>query len=134
MSRWLTAGVVGLFSVAALAGDDPDQSAKLKKLMQRKLQHAQKVLEGVTLKDFDKIAEHAEELAAVSKEAGFRVVRTPKYELYSNEFRRQAESLAQQAKEKNLDGAALSYVELTLNCVKCHKYVRETRMTRSGPT
>ena len=30
--------------------------------------------------------------------------------------------------DKNLDGAALSYVDMTLMCVKCHQHVRETKM------
>jgi hypothetical protein len=48
----------------------------------------------------------------------------------SNEFRRAVENLQEKAAQKNLDGAALGYVELTFSCVKCHKYVREARMTR----
>jgi hypothetical protein len=111
-------------------GDEPD---KLKDLMQRKLKSAQKVLEGIALKDFDRIANQAEELMAISQAAQFKVVKTPRYEVYSNDFRRNAENLAQQAKEKNLDGAALAYVELTLNCVKCHKYVREVQTGRLDP-
>ena len=30
------------------------------------------------------------------------------------------------AKAKNIDGATLAYVQLTVNCVNCHKYVRES--------
>jgi hypothetical protein len=99
-------------------------------LMRRKLQHSQKVLEGVALADFDKIAKHAEELTLISKRASFRVYKTPLYELYSNEFRATAEELIKHAEKENLDAAALSYVELTLTCVKCHKHVREKRMAR----
>jgi hypothetical protein len=99
-------------------------------LMQRKLQQAQKVLEGVAVKDFDLIAKHAQELVDISKEAEWKVLKTPRYEIYSNEFRRNAETLIGNAREQNLDAAALSYVELTLTCVKCHKHVREVRMTR----
>ena len=29
------------------------------------------------------------------------------------------------AKAKNLDGATLAYVRLTMNCIECHKYVRD---------
>ena len=50
--------------------------------------------------------------------------------MQSNEFRRAVENLQEKAAQKNLDGAALGYVELTLTCVKCHKYVREAGMTR----
>ena len=41
--------------------------------------------------------------------------------------RRIADDLVKKATEKNLDGAALAYVEMTLTCVKCHKHVREAR-------
>jgi hypothetical protein len=99
-------------------------------LMKRKLESSQKVLEGVALGDFDKVAMNAEDLIAISKKAEWKVLKTPRYTLHTNEFQRTAEELAQRAKEKNLDGAALAYVDLTLTCVKCHKHVRETRNVR----
>ncbi len=110
-------------------GGEPKKDDKLHDLMQRKLTASQKVLEGIALGDFDKIGKQADELIAVSKQTEWRVLKTPQFELHSNDFRRVAESLAKNAQDKNLDGAALSYVELTLTCVKCHKYVRDTRDT-----
>jgi hypothetical protein len=107
--------------------DEPDA---VKALMKRKLENSQKILEGVALNDFDKIAKHADDLIMISKATDFKVFKTAQYDLYSNEFRRNAENLGQQAKAKSTDGAALAYVELTLTCVKCHKHVREVRMTR----
>jgi hypothetical protein len=107
-----------------------DKPTKVEGLMQRKLARAQKVLEGIATKDFDMIARNAEELIAISKEAEWKVITTPRYELYSNEFRRNADALVGAAKEKNLDAAALSYVDMTLTCVKCHKHVREVKMAR----
>jgi hypothetical protein len=98
--------------------------------MRRKLASSQKVLEGVALNDFDKIARHAEELIAISKAAEWRVLKTRQYELYSNDFRANADNLVRAARKKNVDAAALAYVDLTLTCVKCHKYVREVRMVR----
>src|SRR5262249_34408251 len=106
---------------------EPD--GKIKELMRRKLTHAQKVLEGIALNDFDPIAKHARELRRLSETAEWKVFPTPQYLLHSNEFQRAAEKLIADARDKNLDGAALAYVELTLNCVRCHKYVREVRMT-----
>jgi hypothetical protein len=99
-------------------------------LMQKKLEHAQRVLEGIAVHDFDKISRNAEDLIILSKQAEWKVLQTPQYELHSNEFRRIADSLVKSARDKNLDAAALNYVEMTLSCVKCHKYVREVRMTR----
>jgi hypothetical protein len=110
-------------------GAEPDRD-KVASLMRKKLEHSQKVLEGVTTADYKMIATHAEELIAISKETEWKVLKTPKYELYSNDFRGKAEELIKNAEAKNLDAAALSYVDLTLSCVKCHKYMREERMSR----
>ena len=106
------------------------QDNALKALMTKKLESSQKVLEGLAINDFDKIGKNADELIRISKAAEWRVLKTPQYEVHSNEFRRTAETLAKMADGKNLDGAALAYVELTLTCVKCHKHVREVRMAR----
>src|SRR5205823_639126 len=90
----------------------------------------QKVLEGIVTSDFKLIAKHADELIDLSKQAEWKVLKTPQYEVHSNEFRRSAETLIKNAKDKNLDAAALTYVEMTLTCVRCHKHVREERLTR----
>jgi hypothetical protein len=110
----------------------PDKTSdkELAELMKRKLENAQKVLEGIALNDFDGISKHADELILISKQAEWRVRKTPRYETYSNEFRRSAAELVDNAKQKNLDGAALAYVDLTLTCVKCHKDVRESRQSK----
>jgi hypothetical protein len=49
---------------------------------------------------------------------------TPEYELFLNGFRRDAQALAKSAGDKNLDAASLAFVQLTLDCVSCHKYLR----------
>lgn len=98
-------------------------------LMRQKLEHSQKVLEGVAVGDFKMIQRHGEGLLEISKKVGWKVLNTPAYEVHTNSFRRSAETLIQNAKEKNLDAAALTYVDLTLTCVKCHKHVRDVRMT-----
>jgi hypothetical protein len=124
--------VVGFLVFFSIEGSslEPPQKADVKELMRSKLQHSQKVLEAIVTNDFDALAKHADELVLLSKKAEWKVLNNPKYELYSNDFRRNAEALIQSAKEKNTDGAALAYVDLTLCCVKCHKHVREVRMVR----
>jgi hypothetical protein len=112
-----------------LRSEAQQPAPKVADLMRKKLAHAQKVLEGIALNNFDEISRSAEELILVSKAAEWRVISSPQYEVHSNGFRRAAETLIDKAKDKNVDGAALAYVDLTLSCVKCHKYVRDTRMT-----
>jgi hypothetical protein len=111
------------------ASSHGDDQAALKKLMVKKLENAQKVLGGMTTNNYDEVAKHADELIQISKAVEFRVLKTPQYEMNSNDFRRAAETMIQQAKNKNTDGVALAYVDMTLSCVRCHKYVREVRMT-----
>jgi cytochrome c556 len=98
--------------------------------MQAKLTHSQKVLEALALENYDQIAKHSQEMSLLSQAASWQVLQTPEYLQHSIEFRRRADALTQAAKEKNLDGAALAYVEITLKCVQCHKYVRNVRMAR----
>jgi hypothetical protein len=100
---------------------------KVSDLMQKKLKQSQKILEGVAIGDFKKIADGADELVLISRDAEWKVKKTPRYELLSNQFRDNAEDLIKKAKDKNLDGAALAYVDLTLTCVRCHKYVRDEK-------
>jgi hypothetical protein len=118
----------GTASVAGHGGEPPQTKAA--ELMRKKLLQSQKLLEGIALNDFDKITQHADEIILISKETEFKVMKTPQYELYTNEFRRNAEDLVKKAKEKNIDGATLAYMELTLTCVRCHKHCREVRTTR----
>src|SRR5262249_49534126 len=109
----------------------PDDAATL---MQKKLAHAQKLLEGIALADLDRVGEQARELAALSKQAEFKVLKTVQYELHANDFRRSLEDIQKGVTQKNLDARARVSVHLTLPGGGCHKQVREVRMARNdGP-
>ena len=117
-------------ALACGAGHGQDKPAKKPTLMEKKLANAQKVLEGLTKNDFEAIRDNAGILNDLSKQAAWKMVETPRYEQYSEEFQRITLKMMNQGKEKNLDGAALSYVDMTLMCVKCHQHVREVRIGR----
>ncbi len=104
------------------ADDDP-----LAAFMQAKLSHSQQLLRGLVTEDFEGIAKNSQKLSVLSEEASWQVLQTAEYREHSLEFRRAAEAVAEAAKEKNIDGASLSYVKLTLSCIACHKYVRTVR-------
>ncbi len=110
-----------------VSGHDAEPK-KVEQIMRLKLKHAQTVLEGLATKDFKKIQKSADELLFLTREAEWKVLHTPDYENHSNEFRRNVQDLLKNAKDENLDGCALAYMDLTLSCVKCHKHVREVRM------
>jgi cytochrome c556 len=132
MRKWIIA--VALVALACGAHELHAQM-QLRRLMENKLRAAQRLLAGIALADFAKIGECADELSSISNQAewaGFN--KTPRYELHSNEFRRAAATISRKAKEKNIDGVTLAYMDLTMSCVRCHQYVREIRdAARSTP-
>lgn len=109
------------------ASERPDPKT-LVAFMRLKLDHTQKIVEGLALEDFDLISKHAKEIGMLSKHEKWRVYQTPEYGIYSADFQRITDSLVKAADDENLDGAALAYVEMILSCVKCHKYTRNIRL------
>jgi hypothetical protein len=101
-----------------------DTKATTKSIMNDKLDYAHLILNGVATENFDLIANNAENLNRLSQSTVWRAGRTPEYEALSAEFRRHAVGLAKAAKSRNLDAASLAYVQMTLSCVNCHKYMR----------
>lgn len=101
--------------------------------MQRKLDDAREILAGLATEDFQKIGKASQDMMLLSHEADWNVFQTPEYLRMSSEFRGSAERLRDVANERNLDGATLAYFEVTLNCVRCHKYVRKNiRLKKKG--
>ena len=99
---------------------------KVKDFMRLKLKYAEGILEGLAIEDFEMIAKNSQDMSLISLDSTWNVLMTDEYAKQSAEFRRTANSLTRAADDKNLDGAALAYVGMTLRCVNCHKYVRAT--------
>jgi cytochrome c556 len=106
---------------------------KVNPLMADKLKNSQGLLEALAVEDFAKMQKHSDELMRISKAAEWTVYKTPMYEVQTNNFRRALETLTQKAKAKNLDGATLAYVDMTVTCVRCHQHCRDVRDTSFIP-
>ena len=136
MKRLAVTGAVAVmlagFLVAA-GKSAPPPTNNVRDYMRVKLGHSQKVLEGLTTEDFDEIAKNSQAMSLLSQATNWQVLQTPEYLQQSQDFRRTADALTEAAKKKNLDGAALAYVELTMKCINCHKYVRGVRMAAAEP-
>jgi cytochrome c556 len=113
---------------AVTMGSARSQQPTLEDVMQRKLGHAQKVLEGLALADHSMIEREAQMLHQLSEASVWNVLTTPEYMRHSSGFRDAAMRLREEAAARNLDGAVLAYMELTTRCVQCHKYLRGTRL------
>ena len=124
-TRWMAGlGVVAFLGAAALA---PRQESDIDFIMQRKLDHAHAILEALINEDFETLEDSAGAIMALSDEAGWFVLQTPEYNERSRAFRASAAEIESAAKKRNLDGAALGYVDMTLKCVQCHQFLRGTR-------
>src|SRR5258708_3321573 len=131
MKRLVVGGVVAIVVAGFLVGSgQSERPHNVRDFMRAKLSHSQKVLEGLTTEDFDMIAKNSQAMSLLSQATNWQVLQTEEYLQQSRDFRRTADSLTEAAKKKNLDGAALAYVELTMKCINCHKYVRGVRMAR----
>jgi cytochrome c556 len=93
--------------------------------MKAKLVHAEKVLEGLATEDFDLIVKHSQAISLLCQDELWSVVKTVEYHERSKEFQRSVNAITEAGRQKNLDAAALAYVNTTLSCVNCHKYVRK---------
>lgn len=105
-----------------------DEPNKVIAFMRLKLDRTQKLLEGIALEDFAIIEKNAQALSLLCEDELWQVEQTPEYLQHSEQFRRLANDITKAAQAKNVDGAALGYVGLTMKCVQCHKHVRDVRM------
>ena len=111
----------------------PDENEEtIEKFMRAKLVHSQKLLEALTVEDYDMMAKNAQAMSLLTLAESWQVLQTADYLHESTTFRRSADSLTAAAKKKNLDGAALAYVEMTMQCVRCHKMIRHAKMAAAG--
>lgn len=92
------------------------------------------MLEALALEDFDSLSRNAQALSLLSLESNWQVLTTEEYLKQSADFRRSLELIRTAAKDKNIDRAALGYVDVTIRCVECHKYLRSdsARQAREG--
>ena len=115
-----------------LATNSSRADVSTSEIMKAKLGHAQEVLRGIALEDYDVILANAVKLNRLSQGTGWYTRQTPEYELFTAELRRHTDALIKAAKNRNLDAASLAYFQLTVSCVSCHKYLRGSKVVDGG--
>lgn len=125
--------ILALFTTSVLAlnshGQDTPNPNKRAEFMRMKLDFSKKILAGLVNEDYDSIIDGARNLKRLSMAAEWEVPTIPNVQEYlpfTADFQRIADDLQKSARAKNLDGATLAYTRLTINCVNCHKYVRDS--------
>lgn len=111
-----------------LLGQDKEKSPPSRRdFMRQKLEFSKQILEGLTTENYESLGKGAKALRRLSRAAEWEVPTIPnatEYVTFTAEFQRLCDELTLKAKEKNIDGATLAYLRITMNCVNCHKYVR----------
>jgi hypothetical protein len=94
-------------------------------LMRAKLSSSQKVVEGLMAGDFAMIRKGGEDMQKICDSSQWRQADNQVIVHYRAELRRSAIKLVQQAEEKNLEGAAYTYMHTMTTCINCHQYSRD---------
>lgn len=136
-ARLLVLACAGVFALTTAhgLGQNPQKDQKDKpdalplpneaQVMQVKLQRFQALLEAITKEDYKAMERNASSLAKIVEMTAFmRAYKTEEYEVLARSFRQAALTLAIHAENKNLDGATLAYLDMTMGCVKCHNHFR----------
>ncbi len=117
----LTAASVSLHSV-----QDQDDISR-RDMMRTKLLLSQNIVEGLTLSNFDQVKKSGNEIIELTKAEAWLTPKAPDYQDYSNQFRKSVELLIANAEEKNIDGSAMRFYDMTTNCIDCHAYLNKNQ-------
>ena len=133
--KWTSVCLVLCSLAAAAMAQDKDKAAGGKNAegkdqpvsfwMQRKLEYSRNILGGLATDDLDKVLKNAQSMRNLSTIEGFVRRQTPGYATQLRIFEEATDEIIHQAKRDNLDGAALAFTQLTVNCVNCHKRLRD---------
>ena len=93
--------------------------------MQKKLEYSQGILVGLAKGDFAAIEKNASTMNHLSQIEKWVRAGAPEYKAQLAAFRTANKNLVRMAKEQDIDGATLAYMQLTQSCVHCHKLIRD---------
>lgn len=95
-------------------------------LMRDKLKQMNRILEGITLNNFDQVEDGAKTLGMISRAASWHISDpSPRYQRFSKNFQEEASDLERHAKERNTEAATLDLVRMNVTCTACHQHMRE---------
>lgn len=112
-------GILGAYHLHA-----QQQRLQINAFMLRKLDLAKDMLEGLTTNNMDKVSQSAQGLNALSLESAWNVYTTEEYLDMSEDFRHSLSMVRNGAKSGNVDRATLGYINMTVQCVECHRFLK----------
>lgn len=104
--------------------DKEESKPALSDFMQQKMEASHDIMEGLLMEDSKAIVKAAKKLKEMSDTERWRVSNDIMYRNHSEDFRRSVDKLIAASKGNSIDRAALSWFDVTLSCIDCHRYVR----------
>jgi hypothetical protein len=124
---WLLAAIIG---VLASAGSTAAQGPAVDRVMRKKLEVSQRILEAVVTSRWADLEARSRALQDLTNDPGWTVLKSPEYARHSNEFRDAVRALHTAAAARDLEATPKAYVAVTLSCVECHRYLARNRIAR----
>lgn len=109
------------------SADKQDEPAgSLQRFMRQKLQASSLILEGLCTENLEMVSEGSDTLMKMSHEERWRVSNDMMYRRYSEQFVHAVEELKNAAEGNDMNGSSMAWVNVTMKCLKCHEWVRNT--------
>ncbi len=124
--------IAGMWWASPGLGQDqkPSKKEELRTFMRKKLDACNQVLEGLVTEDGPMIVAGAKALNELSSAEKWRVSNDLVYRQFSEEFTRTTKKLQTAAENEKFDDVALKWIDATMSCVDCHKWVRGMRVAK----
>ena len=104
------------------------QGPAVDRVMRRKLEVSQKILEAVVTSRWSDLEARARDLEDLTNDPAWRVLTAPEYATHSNAFRLTVRTLHDAAARRDLEATPKAYIAVTLSCVDCHRYLARSRI------
>jgi cytochrome c556 len=118
--------LLALLNVSATSTQGP----ALDRVMRKKLDASQKILEAVVTSRWADLEARSRELEALTNDPAWMVLNTPEYAQQSAMFKQAVRALREAAAKRDLEATPQAYVALTMSCVQCHRYLARNRLAR----
>jgi hypothetical protein len=127
MWRLLIASCSSVLILSLASSSGSQENEPVMKVMALKLDYAQKVLKSIVTAEFDELEDLSFRLVVLTGTEDWKVIRTEEYNRHTADFVSAVEALRKARDHKDIDESTKAYIEMTLSCVQCHKYVHEYR-------
>jgi hypothetical protein len=92
--------LASLFASTESTYTQAEKESGVKETMRQKVAYSQQVLVGIALEDYGLVADNARKLVELSNKTNWYSRQVPEYELFLNEFRRNAQELMKAGSRK----------------------------------